>query len=196
MPALVEPFVVETDRECLLPVADAPRVFRTQKGVDQGGYRRGVDAARKAGPYRDVAPEPEPDGIGQEVPEPSGGFIVSDVSPGGVVHREIPVTLRDPASLPGDDERVRRRELENAVVHRLGGMVRNPPGEERRERPVVRLPAGCRMDTERLDLRGEEKRSPDEGVVERLDAQAVPGAEEFAAPRVPEGERPHPVEPG
>jgi hypothetical protein len=89
---------------------------------------------------------------------------------------------------------VRRWELPASLPDRLR-IGDEAEDEVVGERLVVELAPEARPEQQRLQLRGEDERAADDGVVEGLLARPVARAEETLRAFVPDGEREHPREP-
>ncbi len=168
-----------------------------ERAVDERHQGGRIQAAGEACSDRYVAPEVEVHRIFKELPERGGKASVRTgfrIQCG--IERNLPEGCALCNPILADDHVVRRKQLAHALKHRPVGVIREAPCEECRDHLLVGAPADIGVRTERLDLGGKEERIACFSVIERFYPQAVPGAEEFASPPVPEGERPHSVEPG
>ena len=187
--ALVLVGVVEERRERALAVADLRRILRlrAQQLVDGADDRGRVEPAGETRADRHVAAQPKPHRVDEQLPH-----MLGRVAGRRVALLERPVA-RDPQAALVVGQRMRRGQAQDPVEERLLGVV------EVALRDVVADDAQVRARTQRreqgLRLAREEEAAAVERVVERLHAEPVPRREEPPLPAVPDGERPHAVEP-
>ena len=115
---LVEAALLEERGERALALADRPGVLGlgAQEVVDRADDRRGVDPAGEAGADRDVAAQPQPDRVEEELAHRVGRVARR------LARLERPVAVEPQAALV-DDERVRGRQLADAGEERVVGVV-------------------------------------------------------------------------
>ena len=199
-------------RQRILPLVDLPLLVACREGVeavpqglgrvrllapdlpDQGHDRRRIEPARETAPHRHVADQVPPRRRQEQLTQPVdprrvqlpvlGRRLEPPVGP-----RREPPGRRVQRERVGRRQRLHRREQGALAVVAIGvdqeahhGLVVGP-----------RLQAG--VGKQRFDLGGEDERPRGRGIIERLDPEAVAGAEQPAPRTVPHGEREHAVEP-
>ena len=152
----------------------------------QGGDDAGVDAAGQEGAHLHVADLVGLDGLGDNLPDlgrpPLQGHglgVEGEAVVGGELGVPVPVE-----EIVAGEQAV--HPLEKGLVE--GGILE---GEVELQSVGVELLLEARVGQEALALRAEEKQFPHLGVVEGLDAEGIPGAEQLLFLPVPDDEGKH-----
>ena len=156
-------------------------------------HRRGhdarVDSPGEEGPERDVAAQPHPRRVEDQLPQPLGGFVGTEGHPRSAPRPPVALDV-GVAAARAPAQRGRRRQLaqvgERAPV--LGDVLVD---EGRVEGERVHVPGELRVLEEGPRLGAEPQRSAAQRPVEGLLADPVASEQELAGPSVPEGEREH-----
>ena len=170
------------------PAGEADELLRVRLRREGRDDAR-VEAAADVGADRHVRAQVQPDGVVHQLADLllEVGARVAEV--GAVVDLPVPPRLDLPVA---DAEDVARQQLVDPLEQGLAAEA-----ELEREVVLERLQVGLDRRQEgqqRLDLGGEVEDAVDDRVVERLDPEAVAGAEERVLLLVPEREREHPAQ--
>ena len=170
--------------------ADRGRDHRAVQEPGHGGDDRArIHAAAQEGAERHVAPQPDLDGLGQELVEAFGR-----VGPGlRLGQREVPVPV-DAGALGGADQGVTGRQLSHVPEDR-GGRRNVEQAGVTVQRLEVDVPLHGGVLEQGLELGGEHEGPPRaQRIIERLLAQSIAGQEQRPRPLVPDGEPEHPAQ--
>jgi len=161
----------------------------SRRNLDEGRDRARVQATRETGPHRHVAAHPQPDRVLEQGAEALlgidngslGARLESPVA--GLAHR-----------IRRDDETACRGQIPDACEERGGARVGKVTREEAADLVVIDPPFLRECGEDRLRLGREADAVFALRVAERLDPEAIARQHEPPLARVPEPERPHPVE--
>ena len=166
-----------------------PAVEQARHDADDDGR---IDAAGEKCAQRHVRFQAPLDGGDDEIAHVPRGLVERRQRVGSRAERRLPIHVDARRAPTLEHEPRGRRQLQHVAMKRL-----------RRRHEAVgqivgqhRLVDGARMagGVERTDRRGEAEQPAALAVEQRLLARAIAGEQQPAAPRVPHGEREHPVE--
>ena len=168
-------------------------MFAIVEGTQQADDGGRVQAAGEHGADRHVAAHSQPDRIDQQLAKALAGVL--EGRPAIDMRGVVPIALRRSRSAPRRHHVVRRGKPPDAEAEVLGAR-RDAGAQQLRHRGGIdsgQLPANRQQ---RLDFGREQQPTIDHGVVERLDAESIPGTEQRVAAPVVDGECPHAVQVG
>jgi hypothetical protein len=143
--------------------------------------RRRIEPAAQARAHVDVAAQAQADGILQQGPHLAGISGALDR-----LRQAVPGPDGEGAVVEADGEAVPAGQRADVLEERALGLVEGAVDEERAHGRVADAGADAVVGEKALDLRGEGEDPVPLPVVEGLDAEAVPRAEDGAAGRVVE----------